>query len=270
MSGAWTFRSGTADRLIVNDVVGGNEYRLPDHFDPADIVIDIGAHIGSFAYAVMQRGGRRVWSFEPDRENCRLATAHLQSSIDAGWVTLSQKAVWRSDRDDEQLRFDGYQPFPRSFAGMEGIVNTGNGSVLWGIGEPVEKISLDAAIDTAIDESGGATRVRLLKLDCEGAEWPILLTSRRLHLIEEITGEFHELSGDANALEIGEDRPRTPLIFTSDRVSRFTIDELARYLTEAGFHVEHRRHRRPGGAPEGLGMFFAMRAQSARSREARE
>ncbi len=266
MSELWTFRPGTVDRLNFNDVVGRNEYQLPDRFAPTDIVIDIGAHIGAFAFAVVERGGRQVWCFEPDRDNCRLAAAHLQPAIDAGWVHVSQKAVWRSDRDDEQLRFDGYQPFPASFPELQGIVNTGNGSVLWGTGEPVEKIALDAVIDEI-----GAPRVRLLKLDCEGAEWPILLTSRRLHLIDEIVGEYHELGGDRDRLEIGEDRPRTPLIFHSDRVSRFTIDELARYLTEAGFHVTHRRHRRPDGALEGLGMFFAVRhiSEARKCRESR-
>ncbi len=124
MSDLWTFRPGTVDRLIFNDVVGRNEYQLPDRFALTDIVIDIGAHIGAFAFAVVERGGRQVWCFEPDRDNCRLAAAHLQPSIDAGWVRVSQKAVWRSDRDDEQLRFDGYQPFPASFPELQGIVNT--------------------------------------------------------------------------------------------------------------------------------------------------
>jgi FkbM family methyltransferase len=267
VSSAWTFRPNTVDRLIFNDVVGRNEYRLPDRFAPADAIIDIGAHIGAFSHAVIQRGARQVWAFEPDRENCRLARLHLRDSIGAGFVRLSQKAVWRSDRDGDgdQLRFDGYQPFPTSFEGMEGIVNTGNGSVLWGRGEPVEKIALDTVIDeismTAAGATGGAARVRLLKLDCEGAEWPILLTSRRLHLIDEIVGEFHELGGEC--LEIGEERPRTPLVFTSDRVPRFTIDALASCLTDAGFRVTHHRHRRPDGALEGLGMFFAVREPRA-------
>jgi FkbM family methyltransferase len=259
MSDTWTFRPGTPDRMIFNDVVGRNEYRLPDRFTPSDVVIDVGAHIGSFAYAVVQRGCRLVSCFEPDRDNCRSAATHLQSYVDAGQVRLSEKAVWRSDANDDQLRFDGYQPFPASFAGMEGIINTGNGSVLWGTGDAVAKIGLDEVIDEITE--GGTRRVRLLKLDCEGAEWPILLTSRRLHLIDEIVGEFHELGGPF--LEIGEERPPTPLVFHSDRVAQFTIDELERWLTGAGFQVTHHRHRRPDGALEGLGLFFAVRAPVA-------
>lgn len=257
MSEVWHFRPGTIDRLIFNDVVGRNEYGLPDHFGAADVVIDVGAHIGCFAYAALRRGCRRVWAFEPDRENCRLATTHLQPYIDADRLRLSHTAVWRSDGNDDQLRFDGYQPFPDSFLGMAGILNTGNGSVLWGRGEPVDKVALDAIIDEIVRDRAGPGRVRLLKLDCEGAEWPILLTSTRLSLIDEIVGEFHEFGG--TGLEIDEGRPQAPLIFSSTRVERFTIDELTRCLTDAGFDVTHSRHRRPDGAIEGLGLFFARK-----------
>lgn len=255
MQTEWTFRPGTLDRMIFNGVVAHNEYGLPPCFSPADVVIDVGAHIGSFAWAVAQRGAERICSVEPDAANCALAARHLAPYLRRGQVRLLQRAVWRSDPNDDELRFDGYHPFPRSFAGMEGILNTGNGSVVWGVGEPVGKVALDDLIDTLTD--GGRCRVRLLKLDCEGAEWPILLTSRRLHAIDEIVGEFHEVGGPY--LEIGEDRPPAAPVFHSDRVAGFTVDELERCLRREGFSVSHRRHRRPDGALEGLGLFFATR-----------
>jgi FkbM family methyltransferase len=254
----WSFRRGTLDHAIFNGVVELNEYRLPACFASTDIVIDVGAHIGSFAYAVVTRGGEHVYSLEPDRANCACLRENLKPYIEKGYVQLIERAVWRSDPNDDELRFDGYHPFPRSFAGMEGILNTGSGSVIWGAGDPVEKISLDDVIDLAT--SHGERRVRLLKLDCEGAEWPALLTSRRLHLIDEIVGEFHEIGG--LFLEISEDRSPTSPVFQTDRIARFTIDELVRSLEAAGFQVTHRRHRRPDGAVEGLGLFFADRAGS--------
>jgi hypothetical protein len=138
---------------------------------------------------------------------------------------------------------------------MEGIINTGNGSVIWGIGEPVTKVAFDAIIDEVTNH--GEKRVRLLKLDCEGAEWPILLTSRRLHLIDEICGEFHEIGGEF--LEISEDRSLKEPVFRSERLANFTIEGLVAYLSDEGFAVTHHRHRRPTGALEGLGLFFAKR-----------
>ena len=237
-----------------------NEYRLPDRFASGDIVIDVGAHIGSFAYAVVLRGARRVCSIEPDHANCTLAAEHLRPYIERGYVKLMQRAVWRSDPNNDELRFDGYQAFPRSYAGMEGIINTGGGSVAWGVGEPVVKIAFDDVVD--MTTNGGERRVRLLKLDCEGAEWPILLTSRRLHLVDEIVGEFHEVGGQF--LEISEDRPSKAHVFQSERVARFTIDELVGCLRGVGFDVTYRRHRRPNGAVEGLGLFFARREATRR------
>jgi FkbM family methyltransferase len=237
-------------------VVVLNEYRLPDRFVPGDVVIDVGAHIGAFAYAVVQRGAEHVWSLEPDPANCAFAAENLKPYIDKGFVHLTQQAVWRSDPNDDELRFDGYHDFPKSFKGMEGVLNTGDGSVMWGEGEPVSKVAFDDVVDRVT--GGGERRVRLLKLDCEGAEWPILLTSQRLHLVDEIVGEFHELGGPF--LEIGEDRLSKTQVFHSDRVAAFTVEELARFLGDAGFHVTHRRHRRPDGALEGLGLFFATRA----------
>ena len=98
----------------------------------------------------------------------------------------------------------------------------------------------------------------MLKLDCEGAEWPILLTSQRLHLIDEICGEFHEIGGEF--LEISEDRAAQQPVFAFANVEKFTIDVLVDHLTNAGFTVTWHRHTRPTGAIEGFGLFFATRA----------
>ncbi len=49
-------------------------------------------------------------------------------------------------------------------------------------------------IDTLIDEACVLSpngRVRLLKIDAEGAEYPTLLTAQQLHLVDEICGESH-------------------------------------------------------------------------------
>ena len=218
----WQFRPGTLDRAIFNGVVALNEYQLPEQFSPADIVLDIGAHIGAFAYAALTRGCQHVYAVEPDPTNFALATRHLQPFLSIKHVTLLHGAVWRSDPNNDELRFDGYHPFPQSFAGMTGILNTGCGSVLWGVGEIVPKIAFDALLDQITEQ--GAKRVRLLKLDC--------------------------------------DRPYNQPLFQDERFSRWTIENLVAFLTEAGFAVNYRRHHRPNGAPEGLGLFFAKRSRA--------
>ena len=131
MAEDWKFRPGTLDEAIFNGVVCFNEYQLPAHFAPDDIVIDIGAHIGSFAHAAVSRGCEHVYSVEPDAANIEIASENLRSYIVGGYVRLMRGAAWRSDVNDDQLRFDGYHPFPKSYVEMTGILNTGNGSVIW-------------------------------------------------------------------------------------------------------------------------------------------
>jgi FkbM family methyltransferase len=254
MSDDWKFRPGTMDTLIFRTVVHFNEYQLPSFFEPDDVVIDIGSHIGSFAYAAASRGCHHVYSVEPDAENLKIASENLCSYIANGDIQLLRGAVWRSDTNNDQLCFDGYHVIPNSYVELAGILNTGDGSVIWGLGDPVEKIAFDDLVDMAT--KNGQKRIRLLKLDCEGAEWPILLTSQRLHLIDEICGEYHEIGGQY--LEIAEGRAVGEPVFRYDGAS-LTVDLLISCLTEAGFDVNHQRHRRSNGAPEGLGLFFAKR-----------
>lgn len=264
MTTDWNFRPSTLDRMIYNGVVLHNEYRLPDRFAPDDIIIDVGCHIGSFAHAALSRGCQSVYGVEPDPLNFVLASRHLKDSIDRGHVELVRAAVWRSDPNDDELRFDGYHPFPKSFPNMNGTMNTGNGSVIWGQGDVVPKLAFDQIVDTLTNN--GEKRIRLVKLDCEGSEWPILYTSSRLHLIDEICGEYHELGGDF--LEITEDRTVTDPIFREAGHVRFTVNELEQFFESAGFSFESRRHRRPTGALEGLGLFFARSKKLYAPREA--
>jgi len=126
---------------------------------------------------------------------------------------------------------------------------------VWGGSEPVPKIAFDEIVDRVTNR--GERQVRLLKLDCEGAEWPILLTSQRLGLIREICGEFHEIGGQF--LEIGEDRAAKDPVFSLQDSAKYTIGDLVAHLEASGFAVAYRRHRRPDGTLQGLGLFFATR-----------
>jgi hypothetical protein len=89
-----------------------------------------------------------------------------------------------------------------------------------------------------------------LKIDCEGAEWPILLTSKKLHLIEGIVGEFHEIGGAYDSLD--------PLCLRLPGYERFTIKELELFLGEHHFTISHQRATRNDGSPARRGIFFAQ------------
>ena len=97
------------------------------------------------------------------------------------------------------------------------------------------------ALDDVLTAYGA---VRVLKLDVEGAEFPILLTSSRLDLVDTVIGEYHEFTDDAMDA------------MASDSVvgtERYTLDLLCRCLTSAGFGVRSTPSR------NGRGFFAADR-----------
>jgi FkbM family methyltransferase len=180
----FTFREGTCDENVYRSVVELNEYRLPAQIDHA-LVIDVGTHIGSFAKACLERGAGFIAGFEPQPENATIARGNLASWIDAGQATVRQTAIWRSDRVEYGLFHSGYLQ-------DENELNTGGGDVIGSKGVRVSTVPLDAVIaDLIVGHPDG--RSVLLKLDCEGSEWPILLTAKRLASVDAICGEYHEI-----------------------------------------------------------------------------
>ena len=225
------FRPATVDKDIFFHINRINEYRLPNFFDGDDIIIDIGAHIGGFSYACLQRGSNYVYGYEGEQENYNLAVENLK--VFGNKINLFNKAVWRSDRKD------------KLFLTIPNHRNTGSGSVIWGTtGQEVDTISLDDIILNITEN--GRKRIRLIKIDCEGAEFPILLTSKILHLVDNICGEYHEF---------GDQIPEKSRV---KGVERFTVMELTSFLEKVGFSVKSFHNI---DKPQ-LGMFFAWRDES--------
>jgi FkbM family methyltransferase len=233
------FRQGTGDWPIFYEVFLNNEYRLPEALGAEDVVIDIGMHIGSFSFAALSRGAGRVYAFEVDKGNFELAAHNLR--VFGARAQLSRKAVWRSDRKGDEL-----------FAFKEYIrdrqtENTGGGCILWTKnGEKLETVALDDVIHEATDH--GRKRVKFMKVDCEGSEFPILLTSRKLHLVDTICGEYHEIADDNVHMERLPDTARVEGVKSYDRHT------VAACLTRAGFKVA----LEPKDGCN-LGLFFATR-----------
>lgn len=172
----WRLRPRTLDRRIAYHVLVENEYRLPGPIRSGDIVLDVGSHVGTFALAALRAGAGLVHCFEPDEDNYRLL-AHNLAPFPA--ARLHRAAVWRSDEPEALVHL--HNPLTPRNTGACRIAPPG-------LGQPVAAVALDALID---EVTAGGKRVRLLKLDCEGAEWPVLLTSRRLERVDALCGEYH-------------------------------------------------------------------------------
>ncbi len=224
----WRFRPGTIDRRIFRNVVVENEYHLPARFQPHDVILDVGGHIGSFTHAVLLRGAGRVHCCEPDAENFQLLLHNLAPYSDR--VRVNRCAVWRSDVMVESLSLHN----PRRAGNTGGVQVTTEATA-----QSVPVLPFDEHVANAAAPGG---RIRLLKLDCEGAEWPILFTARSLDRIDAICGEYHV-----------DDYPEA---FHVSGFPVFTPEALQRHLQDHGFHVVIARNPRSGG---GIGNFFACR-----------
>jgi FkbM family methyltransferase len=234
----FVFRPNTHDEGVFHAVNTHNEYRLPETFRTDDVIIDIGTHIGSFCYAALVRGSNHVYGFEASPENFARARQNLASF--GARVQLRHQAVWRSDINVQQLSF------------WECTANNGGGQV-WreNAGPSLAAVAFDDVVSEVT--RSGRKRVRMVKVDCEGSEYPILLTAKTLHLVDEIVGEFHEFGTD--------DEPH-PDINAINRVpgyDRYTIKVLKQALESAGFDVAVEYH--PSYPQEPLGWWWATRKQ---------
>lgn len=224
----WRLRPGTIDRRLFREVVIQNQYRLPRRFRRTDVVLDVGGHVGSFAYAVLRRGAGSVWCCEASATNLRLLQHNLYPYRDR--VRLLYGAVWRSDATVAHLGLHN----PDTAANTGAIQVTDAPAT-----RRVPVVPFDELIDRATD--GGARRVRLLKLDCEASEWPILLTSRRLDRIDALCGEYHVVPAAGPFAVAG--------------YEEYSPELLERHLGAHGFRVR----TVPEPRQAGLGLFFAER-----------
>ncbi len=234
MESGFQFRPGTSDEAIFHNVFHQNEYGLPDRLGSEAVIIDIGVHIGSFCYTALSRGASRVFGFEADPENFRCAKRNLAPFGDR--AQIRHAAAWRSDERVASLNLcDCPEP-----------TNTGWREVFGeGTGTSVAAVPFDEIVRDATDY--GRKRVSILKIDCEGSEFPILLTSRTLNLVDTILGEFHEF----NSPNYPEPIPTPARVPGYDR---YTMAELTPVLERWGFSVTVKPY--PNSR---LGIFWARR-----------
>jgi len=228
----FVLRPGTNDDVIYNSVVTKNEYRLPERLPPDAIVIDIGVHAGMFSYLALSRGAKAVFGFEAEPSNYQCARRNLVPFGER--MHLSNLAVWRSDVRTAALHF----------CPSGDSANAGGGTVIWETDGPlVETVAFDDVILSVTEN--GRRRIDLVKIDCEGAEFPILLTSKLLGHVDKIVGEYHELRAEPPA------HARVP------GCSQFSLEALVGALEAAGFSVESERQATATFGD--MGLFFAER-----------
>ena len=71
-------------------------------------------------------------------------------------------------------------------------------------------------------------KVKFMKIDVEGSEYPILFTSKQITKVEEIVGEFHEYN-DLNSIP---ENCRVP------GYNKYTRNDIIDFFSNLGYNVE--------------------------------
>ncbi len=195
-------------RALWDQVYLANEYRLPHAFSDQDVVLDVGAHIGAFTRACLRRGAGHVVAVEPLAANVECLRRNIADFEQR--VTVREAAAWHED--STLLLSEDSCHEPGNTSTFSAFVPASEQTL------EVQAIGIDRFIDEVCRTAPNG-RIRLLKIDAEGAEYPTLLTAKNLHLVDEVCGETHN-----NTCWRGE-TPGLPAV--------------AHRLTEEGFTVTH-------------------------------
>lgn len=120
---------------------------------PGDIVIDCGAHVGTFTDEALRRGARTVVAVEPEPVNAECFKRNFRDEIASGRVILVEKGVWSSETI-LQLSVANANSGMNSFVSDQGP----------------EKLSLPVTTIDKLVEQLKLARVDFIKMDIEGAE----------------------------------------------------------------------------------------------------
>lgn len=157
---------------------------------PLGTVIDIGASIGTFSLFAVKMGAKKVYSFEPEKENFFLLKENIRLNRYNSRIKPFRMAVDKTSGTAD-LNVAGNRVSHSLFSGWSenfGITGT----------QKVRTISLEDIFKT-----NKIKHCDFLKMDCEGAEFGIFLSTpkRIFGKINRIVLEYHK-SGNRTELDI--------------------------------------------------------------------
>lgn len=146
---------GVLDHLVIEQLGGRIYDRAPAAIDPGDVVIDVGAHLGTFTRYALQRGAARVIAVEPMPALAACLRRTFWAEIQAGTVLVAEAAAWDSDSSLE------FRIGPQSTTGRARAATDRPSDAII----RVRAVRLDSLMREL-----GQDRVDFIKMDIEGAE----------------------------------------------------------------------------------------------------
>lgn len=175
-------RVGSMDKPTILDIYRTGEYeRHGFKIKNEDVVVDLGAHIGSFSVLASRIVGKKgkVYSFEPDKHSYELLRFNKEINKCSN-IKLSKIAVWKNSQ-------------PVNFHSSE--LDSWSSSIYRSDLENEYKVKTKPL--PLILKSVGK-KVDFLKIDVEGVEFDIFknLVKKDLKNVDKIVLEFHDFIRD--------------------------------------------------------------------------
>lgn len=182
-----TIRQNIVDAHIIQETFIQKQYHVPV---PDGVVIDIGGYIGDFSlYAIKYLGAKKVIVCEPVIENLEILRQNIINNNYNDKIMVVTKAVSGTGGDIMlNIKSDGDEIHASGYKYSDDYTEK----------RKVPSITVSELID--IHKVGF---IDLLKIDCEGEEYNILLNmpDHLFHKINNIVFEFHQIAGFENNLK---------------------------------------------------------------------
>jgi FkbM family methyltransferase len=121
---------------------------------PGDVVVDVGAHVGTFGDDALRRGASKVIMVEPDPVNVECIRRNFKNEIASGRVLVIPEGAWsKTDAMDFGI----------------GVVNSGTGSLVM-TEQKMAKIKIPVRPLDEMLKLANVAKVDFIKMDIEGAE----------------------------------------------------------------------------------------------------
>lgn len=141
-------------------------------------IIDVGANRGYFGIWAIHKGANNVLAFEPTKNTYKKLLSNIEFCDQSDRITAINKAVESVERRDIKIYYnEGLEDYSLVFADDF---------------KDYEKVS-SISFQNAIEYFDSNTNIHILKLNCEGAEYDIILNSPN-HVFERVNTirmEYH-------------------------------------------------------------------------------
>ena len=184
-----TIRRNRWDARVLQEIFLSRPYDRTLALPDGGTVVDVGGYIGDFAlYAATRLKAKKVVVYEPSPKNFAL----LQRNISMNHLTNRIVAVNKAVGTAGSMMLNTNSP-DRDQVNVSSYGHKHSGDL----------VAVDSDSLSNILETHNLGQVDLLKLDCEGAEYDIILSTppEVLRRVRHIVFEHHEIDGAADLLQ---------------------------------------------------------------------